>query len=182
MKILIIAVIVIVVLLIGVGIWFAYISSQPFYKPGMVRTGKRLSAPLTPPTQRTGADTWLVEPGIELAHFADGQGRNVLVVHGGPGAPFSEPVGGLTRLGDQFQFHYYAQRGCGESTRPFDRFESANSFKHINKYLSILGSTLWQVILTLTFYAYQNPILSNSITVFHYLSLPICKSIKRNFC
>jgi proline iminopeptidase len=139
MKIIIIIVIVLLILVIGIGGWFYYQSTQPFYKPGMVSKGERLTAPLVPPAQPNGAEAWLVEPGIELSHFAEGEGRNVLVIHGGPGAPFSEPVDGLSRLRDQYRFHYYAQRGCGESTRPFDRFESTNTYENMQSLEMTLG-------------------------------------------
>ena len=42
------------------GMW--YLSMQPMYQPGMVR--------VMPPAQPAGSQTWPVEPGIELAHFA----------------------------------------------------------------------------------------------------------------
>jgi len=121
-----------VVLLIGLaagGFW--YMSTQPLYKPGMVRGEKNLSAPLTPPTQPANSDTWLVEAEIELAHFAAGEGRNVLIIHGGPGEPFTQPMSGLEPLTSNFRFHYYDQRGCGESTRPIDRFESPNVYENM---------------------------------------------------
>src|SRR5512147_42188 len=84
---------------------FWYMSMQPLYKPGLVREMKTL----TPPEQSAGGKTWLVEPGIELAHFAVGEGRNVLIIHGGPGEPFTQPMSGLATLTSEFQFHYYDQ-------------------------------------------------------------------------
>ena len=80
---------VLIIAILAGGFW--YMSTQPLYRPGMVRAGENLSAPLTPPSQPAGSETWLVEPGIELAHFDAGQGRNVLVIHGGPGQPFTQP-------------------------------------------------------------------------------------------
>jgi proline iminopeptidase len=114
-------------------------STQPLFKPGMVRVGENLSAPLAPPAQPEGAEAWRVEPGIDLAHFAVGQGRNVLVVHGGPGMPFLEPMSGLDPLTDDFRFHYYDQRGAGESTRPIDRFDSANRWENMQTLDRTLG-------------------------------------------
>lgn len=119
----------VLLLVIGVvagGFW--YMSTQPLYKPGMVR---EMGATLTPPDQPDGSQTWLVESDIELTHFAVGEGRNVLVIHGGPGMPFLEPMSGLDTLTGEFQFHYYDQRGCGESTRPIDRFESQNMYENM---------------------------------------------------
>lgn len=126
----------IIAILVG-GFW--YMSTQPLYRPGMVRAGENLSAPLTPPSQPAGSDTWLVETGIELAHFSTGEGRNVLVVHGGPGQPFTEPITGLEPLTGDFRFHYYDQRGCGESTRPIDRFESPNTYENMQRLDRTLG-------------------------------------------
>jgi proline iminopeptidase len=130
--------IVVLVIIIGVG-GFWYLSMQPLYQPGMVSNIENLSAPLAPPTQPEGLETWLVEPGIELAHFSTGDGRNVLVIHGGPGAPFTQPIGGLASMTDEFQFHYYAQRGCGDSTRPIDRFDSNNMYENMQTLDRTLG-------------------------------------------
>ncbi len=116
------------VILVG-GFW--YMSSQPLYKPGMVSAEENLSAPLAPPEQPTGFETWLVEPGVELAYFSEGGGRNVLVIHGGPGQPFSQPASGLSLLSDEYRFYYYAQRGCGESTRPIESFDSPNVYENM---------------------------------------------------
>ncbi len=125
-----------IVIVLG-GFW--YLSTQPLYKPGTVSQGEGLGAPLPPPSQPAGSETWLVEPGIELAHFAEGNGRNVLIIHGGPGMPFSQPLNGLSSLTGEYRFHYYAQRGCGESTRPIDRFESSNVYENMQTLDQTLG-------------------------------------------
>jgi proline iminopeptidase len=127
------------VLLLVVGIvagGFWYMSTQPLYKPGMVR---EIGTSLMPPDQPVESQTWLVDHDIELAHFSVGEGRNILVVHGGPGEPFSQPMSGLAPLTSEFQFHYYAQRGCGESTRPIDRFESPNMYENMKALDQALG-------------------------------------------
>lgn len=116
------------------GFW--YMSTQPFYKPGMVQ---EMGTALTPPDQPSNSETWLVEPDIELAHFAAGEGRNVLIIHGGPGQPFRQPMSGLEPLTSEFQFHYYDQRGSGESTRPIDRFESQNIYENMQTLDQKLG-------------------------------------------
>jgi len=126
------------VMILGVG-GFWYLSMQPLYRPGMVRKAENLSAPLKPPSQAEGTDTWQVEPGIELAHFAIGVGRDVLVIHGGPGMPFSQPISGLTPLTSDYRFHYYAQRGCGESTRPINQFASNNMYANMQTLDQTLG-------------------------------------------
>lgn len=119
------------------GFW--YMSTQPLYRPGMVRAGENLSAPLAAPDQVEGSGTWLVEPEIEIAHFYAGDGRNVLVVHGGPGMPFTEPMSGLDPLTKDFRFHYYDQRGCGNSTRPIDRYDSSNRYENMQNLDRTLG-------------------------------------------
>ncbi len=130
----IIGTIILILVVAAGGFW--YMSTQPLYKPGMVR---EMGAALTPPDQPTNSQKWLVEPGIELAHFAVGEGRNVLIVHGGPGQPFVQPMSGLEPLTSEFRFHYYDQRGCGESTRPIDRFESPNMYQNMKTLDQTLG-------------------------------------------
>ena len=129
--------IVLVIAILAGGFW--YMSTQPLYRPGMVSAGENLSAPLTPPSQPANSETWLVEPGIELAHFESGEGRNILVVHGGPGQPYTQPDSGLELLTNDFRFHYYDQRGCGESTRPIDRFDSPNTYQNMGHLDQTLG-------------------------------------------
>jgi proline iminopeptidase len=138
-KILVIATGIIVILVIIAAGGFWYLSTQPLYKPGMVRQEVNLSAPLIPPKQHENSDAWLVEPGVELAHFAEGTGRNVLVIHGGPGMPFIRPISGLSALTGDYRFHYYDQRGCGESTRPIQRFESSNTYENMQMLDRVLG-------------------------------------------
>ncbi|RPJ27221.1 MAG: alpha/beta hydrolase [Chloroflexi bacterium] len=122
------------IVLVAGGFW--YLSMQPFYKPGMVR---EMGAALTPPDPPMDSPKWLVEANIELAHFAVGESRNVLIIHGGPGQPFVQPISGLEPLTSEFQFHYYDQRGCGESTRPIDRFESQNMYENMKVLDESLG-------------------------------------------
>jgi proline iminopeptidase len=139
--------IVLVIAILAGGFWYMF--TQPLYRPGMVSAGENLSAPLTPPSQLANSETWLVarpgsaertgEPGIELAHFESGDGRNVLVIHGGPGQPYTQPDSGLELLTGDFQFHYYDQRGCGESTRPIDRFDSPNTYENMTRLDQTLG-------------------------------------------
>lgn len=131
------AVILLVIALAAGGFW--YVSTQPLYKPGMVRAEQGLGAPLAPPVQPANSAKWVVETGIEINHFAVGDGRNILVVHGGPGLPFLQPMSGLDALTGNFRFHYYDQRGCGESTRPIDRFDSPNVYENMQTLDRSLG-------------------------------------------
>lgn len=134
--------IVVAIIILGVTVAagaFWYMSTQPLYQPGMVRQGKNLRSPLTPPAQTADPDFWQVEADIRLYHFAQGEGRNVLVVHGGPGMPFRQPMTGLEPLSGEYRFHYYDQRGCGKSTRPFDRFASNNLYANMTSLDQTLG-------------------------------------------
>lgn len=135
--------IIITVILIvgGAGGWFWYSMQQPLYRPGMVRAGKNLRAALTPPAQTGNEQFWQVEEDIQLHHFAVGhaEGRNVLIVHGGPGMPYTEAWQGLSPLTDAYRFHYYDQRGAGQSTRPFERFASRNYYQNMTTLEQTLG-------------------------------------------
>lgn len=144
-KVLLIALALIVLLAALAAGAFWYLSTQPLYRPGMVRAAqdqraeKNLRAPLAPPAQADDPAFWQVEADIRLYHFAQGEGRNVLVVHGGPGIPFRQPMSGLEPLAGEYRFHYYDQRGCGKSTRPFDRFESRNMYANMTSLDRTLG-------------------------------------------
>jgi proline iminopeptidase len=48
-------------------------------------------------------------------------------------------MSGLESLTGEFQFHYYDQRGCGESTRPIDRFTSQNMYENMMELDRTLG-------------------------------------------
>jgi proline iminopeptidase len=135
-RILIIA----VVLLIGIGtagyLLLRHFMTQPLYEPGMVNDFPE--SVLQPPTQ-TEVDFWLMTDQVKLFRFAKGEGRNVLIVHGGPGFPITEPLSGLEPLLSSFRFHYYDQRGCGQSSRPVDRFASSSFYKNVKQLEQILG-------------------------------------------
>jgi proline iminopeptidase len=117
----------------GILLWF--VLGKPLYQPGMVRAMTSLS----PPPQTGAADTWTVEPNIRLHRFAHGAGRNVLMIHGGPGFPVRSPLPGFEPLAERYQFHYYDQRGCGKSTRPIDRFASSNFYENVKTLDQALG-------------------------------------------
>ena len=112
---------------------------RPLYEPGMVRTGRNLRAPLEPPPQPSDPNLWMVEPDIKLYHFAMGQGRPVLIVHGGPGRPQLKPWAGLAPLTNTCRFIYYDQRGCGRSTRPIDRWDAQNYYQNMLQLDRALG-------------------------------------------
>ncbi|MEW5720808.1 MAG: alpha/beta hydrolase [Chloroflexota bacterium] len=138
-KTILILVVVLLLALVGGGVWFWNAMQQPLYEPGMVRAGKNLRAPLAPPAQSADKNFWMVENDIKLFHFADGAGTNVLVVHGGPGFPFTEPIAGLKSLTNNYRFHYYDQRGSGKSSRPIDKFTSSNFYENMQTLDRTLG-------------------------------------------
>ena len=153
---LIIAVIVGVSLLVlaaAAVLLFRWMTARPLYNPGDVSAGKNLRASLSPPDQPDDPHLWAVEEDTHLHHFSAGSGRNVLMIHGGPGIrpgqflnihggpgyPFLEPWTGLEPLTSSYCFHYYDQRGCGHSTRPVDSLTSTNTYKIIQHLESTLG-------------------------------------------
>jgi proline iminopeptidase len=125
-------------LVAAAALYFWYWMGQPLYVPGMVRAGKNLSYPLVSPPQPRVSEYWQVEPNIRLFRWSHGIGNVALVVHGGPGIPFAAPLRGLRPLEQGHEFIYYDQRGCGRSTRPFDRFASSNYSSN----LTVLERTL----------------------------------------
>jgi len=133
----VLAALAVLIVIAGVLLWYSM--GKPLYEPGMVRAGENLRAPLTPPEQPDDENFWNVEEDIQLYHFSEGEGRNVLVVHGGPGLPHLEPWPGLEPLADEYRFHYYDQRGCGRSTRPVDRFSSPNYYENVTTLDKTLG-------------------------------------------
>lgn len=138
-KVIVIGVLVLLVLIVIAGVFFWYAMRRPLYEPGMVRAGENLRAPLTPPEQSGDEYFWNVEQDIQLYHFSKGEGRSVLLVHGGPGYPFAKPWLGLEPLTSEYQFHYYDQRGCGQSTRPIDRLPSTNYYQNMKTLDGALG-------------------------------------------
>ena len=111
---------------------FLFSSNGSFYKPGTLKQERGLRSPLEPPSQE-GVEPhfWKVSDDILLYYFKYGNGKPILVVHGGPGFPPSEAWEGLEKLTDNHRFYYYHQRGCGKSTRPVDTFDSPNYLRNM---------------------------------------------------
>ena len=137
MKVIISISIVLVIVIISAVLIFLYMMKQPLYKPGMIREGRNLRSSLTPPKQTDNSDFWQVEKDIRLYHYSVGKGRNLLVIHGGPGSPFIEPWKDLDPLTDDNRLHYYDQRGCGKSTRPINKFKSSNYYQNMKEFFSL---------------------------------------------
>jgi proline iminopeptidase len=127
-------------LALAAGGYAAYSAfTQPLYQIGMVREGKTLRAPLDPPTQTGDPQYWQMENNIKLWHFAQGSGRPVLIVHGGPGMPTRQAWTGLEPLAATYSFNYYDQRGSGRSTRPIDTLSSQNMYQNMTELDRALG-------------------------------------------
>ena len=63
----------------------------------------------------------------------------MLIIHGGPGYPYTQLWAGLEPLTNDYEFHYYDQRGCGQSTRPIDTFESSSYYQNVKTLDQTLG-------------------------------------------
>lgn len=128
-----------VLLLLVTGVVFLWqMMNAPMYSVGDAGDLMKSNEAI-PHSAASSAGTWAVARGIELRHQSHGRGKPVLVLHGGPAIPHSGPWKGLAGLTDRYEFVYYHQRGCGESTRPFDRFEHRNTYRNIVKLESTLG-------------------------------------------
>lgn len=116
-------------------------STPAFYKPGTLGKKTKSSTTLIPAGQTLGEEGF-VKTGdkIKLHYFVQGTGKTpVLMLHGGPGYPFAGPWDGLEDLTQEFSFIYYAQRGCGKSSRPIERFESSNYWENMQQLEKNLG-------------------------------------------
>lgn len=141
MKMVLLILGIVVVVIVIVIVMFVIKSAKPMYEVGNVTKKINVSAPLDPPFQPDGVDYFLVEEDIKLHYFTEGTGTKVLVIHGGPGMPYDKAWTGLNELSDAYQFIYYDQRGCGNSTRPIDTFESKNYYNNMLTLESTLGLT-----------------------------------------
>ncbi len=134
-----IALLIVVLILIAVGVAFYVLTSRPAYKPGVLSARDDLKTFTTPPSQQGVEEGYLqVDDKTKIYHFTEGEGEPVLIIHGGPGIPPLKPWEGLKHV-KGYKFYYYHQRGCGESTRPFDKFESKNYYKNMITLIDKLG-------------------------------------------
>lgn len=112
---------------------------RPMFQPGSAaqRVQDLGQSLVPPPGQRADAAAWTVSPGVTLHHFAVGEGEDIVVVHGGPGSPPEMPWQASLVSGGRW--HFYHQRGCGRSTRPFDRLEDGSLFQQMQTVEAELG-------------------------------------------
>lgn len=120
-----------VILLLSIFLLFKNFIGRPLYEPGNLHDSTDSTNFLIPPPQPDEENVWLVESGVKIHYFTAGEGRKILMIHGGPGFPQEEPYPALNALTAYFKFYYYDQRGCGESTRPIEKFESSNFYKNM---------------------------------------------------
>ena len=117
----------------------AIFSQTSLYSPGKLAEDKNLKDSFVPPDQKGVQENfWKVEDKILLYRFSQGEGKPVLILHGGPGMPPYRPWKGLASV-KGYSFIYYHQRGCGKSTRPVDKFESQNFLQNMSTLNKLLG-------------------------------------------
>ncbi|MCP3138300.1 alpha/beta fold hydrolase [Pyxidicoccus xibeiensis] len=129
------------VLLVGVAAGAWWWMGRGLFQPGTVEQtlASRGETLEVPSGQRPDAPRWQVAPGVELHHVAVGQGRDVVVVHGGPGVPPAAPWRAAALTGDALRWHFYDQRGCGASSRPLTRAPADGTWKAMQEVEARLG-------------------------------------------
>jgi len=138
-KRLLILLLIVIVILLTVGAVFYIMMSRPAYKPGVLSERDDLQAFTKPPSQQgTEKGYWQIDDKTKIYHFAEGKGKPVLVIHGGPGIPTFQPWEGLQQV-EGYRFYYYHQRGCGKSTHPFNEFKSKNYYSNMTALIDKLG-------------------------------------------
>jgi proline iminopeptidase len=137
-KILILAGVLIVLAVVAALFWQWF--NSPLYLPGDIRAGKNLREPLDPPAQEgERPEYWRVAKDIELFHFEEGSGEDILTIHGGPGfVPSARWLAGEA-LAPGCRLLYYHQRGCGSSTRPIRSLAGQNFYQSMQALNRTLG-------------------------------------------
>ena len=113
--------------------------SGPLYQPQDLKKESKYEHLLEITSQKDKPNYFVINDSISLYYFSKGMGNPIIVIHGGPGYPYDESWEGLSGLENDYKFYYYHQRGCGKSTRPFDKFESSNFYKNMNALNENLG-------------------------------------------
>jgi pimeloyl-ACP methyl ester carboxylesterase len=130
----------VVALVIAGRATFRWMMERPLFVPGTVeqRIARRHET-LDPPANASFAnDAWQVTADVALRHVSIGRGQDVLVVHGGPGLPPASPWKAAT-MTNGLRWHFYDQRGCGDSTRPYDGPPSGNMWQAMQDVEERLG-------------------------------------------
>lgn len=121
---------------------FRRMMEQPLYRPGLLaQEAQQDTSPESAEPKFAPDGSLTVAPGIQLHTFrrGEGQGPPVIVVHGGPGIAPARSWKGLDAMGARHAFLYYHQRGCGQSTRPFDTVPEGNPFARMKALHQTLG-------------------------------------------
>ncbi len=142
-KVLIITAIIILVILVGGFAFFFFFmgNNGPLYHPtDLSKAIAEGEIDINPPQQNSfNNNNWKVTEDISLYHFSDGNGKPILMLHGGPGHAFDEKWKALTMINDSYKFIYYHQRGCGKSTKPIKSFDGGNYYQNMLKLSNELG-------------------------------------------
>lgn len=136
-KTLIITLIIIVVIIACIFLYMTVFFDSTLYKIGNVKKNYSFSSVRQQELGEKGRIK--VSDSIELYYFTEGKGTPILVLHGGPGYPYSTPKKTLSTLSDSYRFIYYHQRGSGLSTKPFNKFVSANYYQNMKNLEANLG-------------------------------------------
>jgi proline iminopeptidase len=138
-KKMIIIISVIIVIAITGYLLMQHFMSTPLYIPGDLTKNEKYSHLLKDYQLKDNSSGFCISEDITLHSFKQGVGEPVLIIHGGPGFPFQKVWKGLDTLASTHKFYYYDQRGCGKSTRPFDKFESNNFYENLVQLHTNLG-------------------------------------------
>lgn len=115
-----------VVLLLIVGIQFYKLFTKPLYTPG------KLSEIQIPSVEQSKESKyWVMNDNTKINHFFEGEGEDILFIHGYPISPVLEPIEGLKNISKSRTIHYYHWRGCGLSDRPIDKFSGKNFYTNM---------------------------------------------------
>ncbi|WP_235217044.1 hypothetical protein [Archangium violaceum] len=131
-----------------VGTWWWM--GRALFEPGTVEQAlaERGETLEVPPGQRADASSWQVAPGVQLHHVAVGQGRDLVVVHGGPGLPPAAPwrAAVLASRGTCRRSYGWARRPLPRGT-PSSRWPGSRSFQqpqHLGAVSRPTGVSSWR--------------------------------------
>ncbi|MEL6250877.1 MAG: alpha/beta hydrolase [Bacteroidota bacterium] len=130
-----------ILLVLAIGIYFLISGflSGPLYVPGSLKSETAYAHLLKETPNQDKENYFLLNDEVSLYYNTQGVGKPILIVHGGPGIPYAQNWAGLDNLANDHCFYYYHQRGCGNSSRPFDKFSSSNFYKNMKALDENLG-------------------------------------------
>lgn len=108
---------------------------QAMYAPG-----DALALVLETPPQQAGTGRWDVGGGVTLAvQRVGGEGPAWVAVHGGPGQAPAQPWAVAQHMASRQPWLFYHQRGCGNSTRPFNGALQGSTYQRMQQVEAALG-------------------------------------------